>query len=107
MRRAHSRQTTRNDLPALCDELCEQTNVLVVDALDLLDTELADLLAPEILASAFARTARPARPRTTRSGTLSMSFCRCRRLCRRSCCSRLFSHDAPSILRGGASAHAR
>src|SRR5262247_2672665 len=42
MRGADSRQPPGNDLPALGDELREQTNVLVVDALDLLDAEFAN-----------------------------------------------------------------
>src|SRR6202161_3366514 len=58
MRSAHAGQTTRYDLPALRNKLREQAHILVVDSVDLLDTELASLLAPEKLASAFAGTAR-------------------------------------------------
>src|SRR5262249_33658598 len=88
-----------NDLPALRDELREQANVLVVDALDLLDAELANLLAPKILASTFARATRAAPwPRTTRSRALTVSFCwRASRFRGRCCCSRFFSHDAPQF----------
>jgi hypothetical protein len=64
MRRADSGQAARHNLAALGDELAEQPVVLVVDVFDFLDAELTDLLAPEKLASAFARTARTARTST-------------------------------------------
>src|ERR1700722_821077 len=51
---ADTRQTARNDLPALGDEALQQANVTVGDCVDLLGAELADLLAPEELASARA-----------------------------------------------------
>ena len=53
MRSAHAGQPARHDLTALRDELPEHAVVLVVDVLDLFHAELADLLAPEKLASAF------------------------------------------------------
>jgi hypothetical protein len=54
MRSANSGQAARDDLAALGYEAGEQTNVLVVYGVDLLDTELADFLAAEEFASAFA-----------------------------------------------------
>src|SRR5580692_9562265 len=68
MRRANAGQAPRHDSPALCHELRQQTNVLVVNGLDLFDAELANLLAPEIFAAtraALATAARPARTRRT------------------------------------------
>ena len=53
MRRADAGQAARDDLAALGHELAEQAKVLVVDVVDLLDAELALLLATE----EFARTA--------------------------------------------------
>src|SRR5690348_9747484 len=64
VRRANPSQPPWDNLPALRHELSEQAYVLVVDCLDLLHAEFADLLAPEILASALARTTgTTARPR--------------------------------------------
>src|SRR5215475_9499811 len=74
MRRAHARQAARHDFAALCHKLPEQSIVLVVDVLDLFDTELANLLAPEEFASAGATLAPgPARTtsRTAKSRTIS------------------------------------
>src|ERR1700680_332891 len=70
VRSGYARQPARHDLTALSDELSEHAVVLVVDVLDLFHAELADFLAPEKLASAFARwsagtrTAPESRPRT-------------------------------------------
>jgi hypothetical protein len=58
MRSADPGQAARIDLPALGDELREQANVLIVNVLNPLDAEFANLLAAEILASAFAGAAR-------------------------------------------------
>src|ERR1700686_3920360 len=55
MRRAHARQAPGHDLAALGDKLPEQPVIFVVDVGDLLGAELANFLAPEKLASAFAR----------------------------------------------------
>src|SRR5882762_5173934 len=55
MRSAYAGQPARHDLTALSDELPEHAVVLVVDVLDFFHAELADFLAPEKLASAFAR----------------------------------------------------
>src|ERR1700680_4917166 len=55
MRSAYARQPARHDLNALSDELSEHAVVLVVAVLDLFHAELADFLAPEKLAAAFAR----------------------------------------------------
>src|ERR1700757_1614059 len=74
MRRAHARQAARNDLAALGDELSEQPVVLVVDVFDLFDAELANLLAPEELASpgsAFAGRSTRSASATAKSGTIS------------------------------------
>src|SRR5579864_9235046 len=68
VRRAHACQAPGHDPPAFRHELRQQTDVLVVDGLDLFDAELANLLAPEILPStraALATAARPARTRRT------------------------------------------
>src|SRR5579859_1746556 len=54
MRSADSGQSTRNDLAALGYKAGEQAHVLVVDGVDLLHAELADLLAAKEFASAFA-----------------------------------------------------
>ena len=51
---AYARQAARNDLAALGDKALQQANVAVGDGVDLLGAELADLLAPEELASARA-----------------------------------------------------
>src|SRR5579864_3523789 len=68
VRSANAGQAPRHDPAAFRHELRQQTNVLVVDGLDLFDAELANLLAPEILPStraALATAARPARTRRT------------------------------------------
>jgi hypothetical protein len=54
--RADARQTARNNLAALSDKALQQANVTVGDCVDLLGTELANLLAPEELATAGATT---------------------------------------------------
>ena len=56
MRGADTGQTAGNNLAPLGDELLQQAHIAVVDGVDLLDAELADLLAAEELASAAART---------------------------------------------------
>src|SRR5689334_19351896 len=101
MRRAHACQAPRHDLAALGHELRQQPHVLVIDGIDLLDAKLADLLAAEVLASAFAsaRTSRSAAgPAGTRSATAIAAPARrtigtvacgtLRTLCRRCCCRR-------------------
>ena len=55
--RANTRQAARNDLAALGHKAGKQTHVLVINAVDLLGAELADLLAPEKLAATIAATA--------------------------------------------------
>ena len=45
MERAGARDTARQDLAPLGDELLEQLDVLEVDVLELLDTEFANALA--------------------------------------------------------------
>jgi len=52
VRRADAGQTAWHDLAALSNELRQQANVLVVDRVDLLDTEFADFLAAEKFPSA-------------------------------------------------------
>ena len=67
VRRAHPGQPSRSDFAAFRHELRQQAHIFVIDGFDLLDAELANLLAPEKLAAAFAGTAgtsagtRPAR----------------------------------------------
>src|SRR5271170_5492973 len=56
--RADASQASRCDLAAFRHELRQQTHILVIDRFDFLDAELANLLAPEKLASAFTRAAR-------------------------------------------------
>jgi len=53
MRSTNTGQAPWNDLSALRHKLSEHTHVLVVDSIDLLNAEFADLLAPEILAATF------------------------------------------------------
>ena len=65
VRRANPGQAPRDDLAALRHELGEQPDVLVVDGLNFLHAELANLLAAKIFASAFAATAGPAGTRRT------------------------------------------
>src|SRR6266568_3691451 len=109
MRSAYARQPARHDLAALSDELPEHAVVLVVDVLDLFHAELADFLAPEKLASAFARwsagtrAAPESRPRT---GTIvarsieSRPFTRGRSFDRRRGCFSLFTHAGSFFLAG-------
>jgi hypothetical protein len=52
VRRTHARKAARHDFAALGNKLPEQPVVLVVDVFDLFDAELANLFAPEELASA-------------------------------------------------------
>src|SRR5260221_301405 len=49
MRRAHPRDPPRHDLASLGDEARKHANVLVVDVVDPLGAEAANLLAPEVL----------------------------------------------------------
>ena len=53
---AHTGQAARNDLATLGHEPLQQAHVAVRDGVDLLRAELADLLAPEELASARPAT---------------------------------------------------
>src|SRR5262245_487686 len=57
MARANTGHAARQNLPALLHELGKNIRALVVDQVDLLDAELADLLLPEKLPLAAARTA--------------------------------------------------
>src|SRR5246127_2548300 len=103
MRRAHARQAARHDLAALGDELSEQPVVLVVDVFDLFDAELANLLAPEELASpgsAFAGRSTRSASSTAKSGTISAgssAFTTRRPLagCRLLWCFRFVCHNSP------------
>src|ERR1700686_2457711 len=54
MRCANAGQSPRNDSSTFGNKLREQTNVLIVDSLDLFDAELANLLAAKILAAPAA-----------------------------------------------------
>src|ERR1700730_17033692 len=60
MRGAYSGQTPRDNLAAFGYKLGEQSNVLVIDGLNFLGTELANLLAPEILAACSPAALAPA-----------------------------------------------
>src|SRR5580692_11517587 len=71
MRCANTGQAPGHDSPALCHELRQQTNVLVVDGLDFFDAEFANLLAPEILAATRAAFATAARSAVTRRTPLA------------------------------------
>ena len=65
VRRADSGQAPRNDLAALRHELRQQPDVLVVDGLDFLHAEFANLLAAKIFAPTFAAATRAAGTRRT------------------------------------------
>jgi hypothetical protein len=67
VRRAYASETARNDLASLGHKLAKQAYVLVVDIVYLLHAELADFLAAEKLAAAFAAGATGATVRTIRS----------------------------------------
>ncbi len=64
VRGAHTGQTAGDDLAPLGDKLLQQPHIAVVDGVDLLHAELADLLAPEEFASSgtSARAARTSGP---------------------------------------------
>jgi hypothetical protein len=64
---ANTGQAAGNNLAPLGDELLQQTHIAVVDRVDLLHAELADLLAPEELPS--ARAARPTWTTPTRAAS--------------------------------------
>src|SRR5437763_15952404 len=49
MRGAHARNASGNDLTPFGHERVQQLGVFVIDVVDLLDTETAHFLAPEIL----------------------------------------------------------
>src|SRR5215813_8997963 len=89
MRRADAGKASRHDLATLGDKLTEHAVVLVVDVFDFLHAELAYFLAPEKLASAFARRpagaastaasatkSRAISARTIPTGARSVSRCR-------------------------------
>src|SRR5438270_11285724 len=59
VRSANSGEAPRDDLAALGHELAKQAHVLIVDSVDLLDAEFANLLAAEILFVAARPTTRP------------------------------------------------
>jgi hypothetical protein len=68
----HTGETARNDLASLGDKLLQQPNIPVMDRVDLLHAELADLLAPEELASTTgsARTTWSTSTWSAASGTI-------------------------------------
>jgi hypothetical protein len=104
VRRAYPSQPPGHDLAALRDELSEQSVVFVIDVGDLLSAELANFLAPEKLASTFARrTTGPRSPASTASESWSVSpgtrsVARWSRwpFTYRRCCFCLVSHKSPS-----------
>jgi hypothetical protein len=65
MRGTHTSQAAGNNLAPFGHELLQQAHIAVVDGVDLLHAELADLLAPEELASARTRSARTTRSTAT------------------------------------------
>src|ERR1700722_4168631 len=109
VRRADSGQAARNDLAALRHKLRQQPDVFVVDGLNFLHAELADLLAAKIFTSTFAATGSArtwgaalaigpvAKRRTISSrGPIPARRALPPRTCSRCCrCSSFFSHDAP------------
>jgi hypothetical protein len=103
VRGANPGQAPGDDFAALRHKLREQPDVLVIDGLNFLHAELANLLAAKIFAPTFAAATRTAgtwgtafpipirgtvagRPISARR-TLSTRTC--------CCCSNFFSHDAP------------
>jgi hypothetical protein len=60
MWRADAGQAPGNDFAAFRDELSEQPHVLVIDRFYLLGAELANFLAPEILAACSTAAFSPA-----------------------------------------------
>src|SRR5579884_2391847 len=104
MRGADSREPARNNLATFGHELRQQPYVLIVHRVDFLDTELANLLAPEIFASAFTTAAAgtSAGPRAAglmrrrRRGWSGTLFGRCRR--RSSFVGSFVSHNSPSVI---------
>jgi hypothetical protein len=103
MRSANSGQPTWDDLAALRHELGEQPDVFVIDGLDFLHAEFANLLAAKIFAPTFAAATRPARTRRTpfaiakRRPIATWAISACGTLSTRTCCCcpNFFSHDAP------------
>ena len=57
MRSANTGQAAWNNLAALSDELAEQAHVFVIDVVNFLDAEFANLFAAEKFASAITATA--------------------------------------------------
>jgi hypothetical protein len=57
MGRADPGKAAGNYLASLRDKLLQQANIAIVDGIDFLDTEFANLLAAKELASAAARAA--------------------------------------------------
>src|ERR1700691_3461099 len=109
MRRAYTGQAAGNDLATLRYELRQQTHILVVDTVDLLDAELANLLAAEKLPAAFARSAGTAAgtwpaARSTRTAFTRAPVTPLRRSvagCRTRCLRCFVCHDSPSMAHAG------
>src|SRR5712692_503535 len=98
---ANTGQPPRNNFAAFRHELRQQPDVLVINGLNLLHAELANFLAPEILAAALApaRAARSARTGRTPLSPIGTLWALCGRngFGGRCCCwSGFVSHDAPS-----------
>src|SRR5580692_4640853 len=74
MRCADAGDSARNNLAALGNERLQHSDVLVIDVIDLLDAEPANLLAPEILflshRGCFVATGRALRSRNRSSTSL-------------------------------------
>jgi hypothetical protein len=106
VRSANPGQTPRDDLAALRHELREQPDIFVIDGLNFLYAELANLLAAKIFAPTFAatrasgtwRTAFPIGTISERRTITGRPISTHRTLPTRTCCccrSNFFSHDAP------------
>src|SRR5260370_22364700 len=92
--RAHAGQPPRRDLAALGHKLGQQTHVFVIDGLNFLSAELANLFAAEKFASALAGSAGSAAGRTKRTAFAASASAAGRRVARW-CWSSFVSHDAP------------
>ena len=68
---ADTGQPARNDLAPLGNEALQQAHIAVADRIDLLGAELADLLAPEEFAAAWATRTACAGTARARAGAMT------------------------------------
>jgi len=78
VRGANTGKPPGNDLATLGDEALQQANIAIRDGVDLLGTELADLLAAEELAAAARTTGRTGCPRRTATAGMAARATRSR-----------------------------